>query len=322
MRVLVTGGAGFIGSHLTDWLLSEGYEVVVFDDFSTGTLTNLQAALEHPQCSIVEGSVADPVSVKSLGTDFDLIFHLAATVGLFNVLEQRLNTIETNTAGTANILKLASKRSTPTVVFSTSEVYGKSTKAQLSEDDDLILGRSSIGRWSYAVSKLMDEHLALAYHDECNVPALVIRPFNIVGPRQAGAYGMVLPRFAGQALKGEPITVFGDGSQVRTFCHVADFIDAVYRLSQNAENFGQVFNVGSEEAVSIKELASLVTELAESQSRVTFVDYADAYRGDQFEEIYYRRPSCEKLRMHIRFQPKYGLVETIQDIIGHLRTSA
>lgn len=315
MAVLVTGGAGFIGSHLVDRLLTEGHRVIVVDNFSTGDRANLRAAIGNPRLTVIEGDITDAGTVASLKAEFELIFHLAAAVGLFTVLNDRAGTIETNASGTANILHLAAEQSTPTVVFSTSEVYGRSAAQTLSEEDDLVVGPSGVGRWCYAVSKLVDEHLALAFHEERGVPALVVRPFNIVGPRQSAAYGMVLPRFARQAVRNEPITVFGDGTQTRTFCHVADFVDAVRRLSALRSSYGQVFNVGGEKPVSINDLAALVKRVADSRSPIRHIGYGDAYGEGRFQEIFHRRPNCAKLRQYIDFDPAFDLEAIVADVV-------
>lgn len=318
---LVTGGAGFIGSHLAERLLALGHRVRVLDDLSTSTLDNVAHLRSHPAFDCVVGSVMDRELLAELVAGADVVFHLAAAVGVQLIVDSPVRTIETNVRGTENLLELACARRTPVLITSTSEVYGKSSRLPFSEDDDLVLGPPTRGRWAYACSKALDEFLALAYFHERGLPVCIARLFNTVGPRQSARYGMVLPRFVGQALAGAPLTVHGDGTQSRCFCDVDDVVWALTRLAANDAAWGQVFNVGSREEITILELARRVRDWLGSPSEVTFVPYAEAY-GRGFEDIARRVPDLSKIHQLIGFEPRTPLARIVERIADHHRLAA
>jgi UDP-glucose 4-epimerase len=318
---LVTGGAGFIGSHLAESLLADGHTVQVIDDLSTGSLKNLQSIIDHPKFSLVVDSIMNRERMADLIDRADYICHLAAVVGTRKVLESPINTIQNIVGGTSNVLELASEKGKVVYLASTSEVYGKSKDLPFSEDGDLVLGPTSKGRWSYACSKAIDEYLSLAYHREKNLPVVVGRHFNTVGPRQSARYGMVLPRFIEQALAEQPITVYGDGSQRRCFCYVGDVVSAIKRLITQPDNHGKVFNIGGTEEISILELARLVKERARSSSKIVFVPYHLAY-DDNFEDMVRRIPDVRRIQEATGFQPQVGIAEIIDRIMEQQLASA
>lgn len=318
MKALVTGGAGFIGSHLTEALLAAGYDVVVLDDLSTGRLENLQGVQGHPRFTLAVGSVKDEALVQKLTADADVVYHLAAAVGVRLILERPVETIETNIVGTEMVLRAAAHRLTRVVIASTSEVYGKNDRVPLSEDDDRILGPTTKSRWSYAGSKAIDEFLGLAYHRERGLPVVILRFFNTVGPRQTGRYGMVVPRFVRQALDGQPITVYGDGGQSRCFTDVEDAVRATIALSLSPEAPGQVFNVGAAEEVTIAQLAERVKALTGSPSPIVHVPYDEAYQPG-FEDLRRRVPDLHKIERAIGYRPEVSLDETLRRVIAFLR---
>ncbi|HLE42748.1 MAG TPA: GDP-mannose 4,6-dehydratase [Methylomirabilota bacterium] len=320
MRVLVTGGSGFIGSHLTEALLRDGHEVVVLDDLSTGRLENLQGVQGHPRFTVHLGSVLDEALVRKLVDEVDVVYHLAAAVGVRLILERPVETIETNIVGTEMVLRAATGKRARVVLASTSEVYGKNDAVPLSEEDDRILGPTTKSRWSYACSKAIDEFLGLAYYREREVPVVILRFFNTVGPRQTGQYGMVVPRFARQALDGEPITVYGDGRQSRAFTDVEDAVRATVALSMSPAAVGEVVNVGSSEEVTIGELAERVKRLAGSRSPLVFVPYEEAYQPG-FEDLRRRVPSIAKAERVVGYRPRVPLDETLRRVLEFLRTS-
>jgi UDP-glucose 4-epimerase len=320
MRVLVTGGSGFIGSHLTEALLRDGHEVVVLDDLSTGRLENLQGVQGHPRFTVHLGSVLDEALVRKLVDEVDMVYHLAAAVGVRLILERPVETIETNIVGTEMVLRAATGKRARVVLASTSEVYGKNDAVPLSEEDDRILGPTTKSRWSYACSKAIDEFLGLAYYREREVPVVILRFFNTVGPRQTGQYGMVVPRFARQALDGEPITVYGDGRQSRAFTDVEDAVRATVALSMSPAAVGEVFNVGSSEEITIGELAERVKRLAGSRSPLVFVPYEEAYQPG-FEDLRRRVPSIAKAERVVGYRPRVPLDETLRRVLEFLRTS-
>jgi UDP-glucose 4-epimerase len=320
MRVLVTGGSGFIGSHLTEALLRDGHEVVVLDDLSTGRLENLQGVQGHPRFTVHLGSVLDEALVRKLVDEVDMVYHLAAAVGVRLILERPVETIETNIVGTEMVLRAATGKRARVVLASTSEVYGKNDAVPLSEEDDRILGPTTKSRWSYACSKAIDEFLGLAYYREREVPVVILRFFNTVGPRQTGQYGMVVPRFARQALDGEPITVYGDGRQSRAFTDVEDAVRATVALSMSPAAVGEVVNVGSSEEVTIGELAERVKRLAGSRSPLVFVPYEEAYQPG-FEDLRRRVPSIAKAERVVGYRPRVPLDETLRRVLEFLRTS-
>jgi len=315
---LVTGGAGFIGSHLCDALLRSGHRVVALDDLSTGSERNIAHLGDDPRFRLVVDSILNRTVVATLVGEVDAIFHLAGAVGVRLVVQQAVRTIETNVLGTAVVLEAASERSCPILLASSSEAYGKSSKTPFSETDDLVLGRTTVGRWAYGCSKALDEYLALAYARERSLHATVVRLFNTAGPRQSGQYGMVLPRFVRQALAGEPITVHGDGTQRRCFCDVRDVVDALPRLLAHPRSAGNVFNLGSDEQVTIDQLAHRVREATESPSPIVHVPYAEVW-DDQFEDMQLRVPDLERVRNLIGFQPKTRLDQIIERVVAHER---
>lgn len=322
-NILVTGGAGFIGSHLTEALLGQGHRVTVIDDESTGRSANLAAAKASPNLTLLRGSVADPQLVRSALDGKDEVYHLAAAVGVALIARQPLQTIERNIYPTQLLLDELSARhqagqSVKFFLASTSEVYGKNPKLKWNEEDDLVFGPTTRPRWSYGASKAIDEFLTLACSRQWGLPVVIARFFNVVGPRQTGAYGMVLPRFVDAALKGEPVIVHDDGRQVRCFAHVTDIVGAILRLMETPGALGRVFNIGSDTPVTILELAQQTIAAAGSQSQVQFQSYADAYDRD-FEDIRHRVPDLSRLRSTIPYEPKFGLDEIIRDVIAWRR---
>jgi UDP-glucose 4-epimerase len=308
---IVTGGAGFIGSHLVERLLREGRKVVVIDDCSTGTWENLKAMEGHPGLIKVEDKVSECKELEDLVVEAGGIFHLAAAVGVDLVVKSPIGTIETNLHETERILEVAARHQVPTLIASTSEVYGKSQKGAFSEEDDLIIGPPHLGRWSYACSKLMDEFLALAYAREKGLPVIIARLFNTVGPRQTGRYGMVLPRFIEAARAGRPVQVFGTGQQTRCFCYVLDTVEALIRLFNCGNARGEVFNVGSEREISIQNLAEKVISIMGSKSAIEQVSYQEAY-APGFEDMIRRKPVVEKLFRTVQFRPETNLEQIIE----------
>jgi len=321
MRVLITGGAGFIGSHLAERMLDDGSGVIVLDDLSTGSMANIEHLVGRPGFQHRIGSVMDVPLVAELVDRCDVTVHLAAAVGVRLIVERPVHTIETNVHGTEVVLNAVARKQKPVVIASTSEVYGKSAATPFREDSDLVLGPTHHSRWAYACSKALDEWLALAYCREKRVPVIVTRFFNTVGPRQTGRYGMVLPRFAAQALANEPITVFGPGVQTRCFGHVRDAVEAVVRLIAEPAAVGEVYNIGSSEEVSIDELAERVRTAAGSTSEIVHIPYAEAY-AEGFEDMPRRVPSVEKLERAIGFRPMTSLDTIIEDVLADLRSRA
>lgn len=315
---LVTGGAGFIGSHLCEALLGAGHHVVVLDDLSTGQRSNIDHLVSHPRFECVVGDVCDRAQVEPLVERADAVFHLAAAVGVRLVVESPVRTIATNIDGTALVLDLASRAGKRVLITSSSEVYGKSAKVPFSEDDDLVLGNTRTGRWSYACSKALDEFLALAYARERALPAVVVRLFNTAGPRQTGRYGMVLPTFVRQALAGQPITVHGDGEQRRCFCDVADVVGALVKVIEHPDAAGTVFNIGSTEEVTIGELAARVRSVCGSDSPIVLVPYEDAW-DEQFEDMRRRVPDLTRIGKLIGFVPRSDLDEIIRRVMAYER---
>jgi len=293
-HVLVTGGAGFIGSHLVERLLADGLAVTVLDDFSTGTRENLSAVAGHPNLRVIETQVSRCANLEELAAESQAIYHLAAAVGVELVVRSPIRTIRTNLDETEVILQAAARSRVPILLTSTSEVYGKSQNQRFSEEDDLVIGPPHLARWSYACSKLMDEFLALAHAREHQLPVVIARLFNTVGPRQTGRYGMVLPRFLAAAKSGRPLRIYGDGLQTRCFCYVADTVEALVRLQNCPSARGQVFNVGGTEEVSIRQLAELVVKTLGSNSPLESVPYDEAY-APGFDDLRRRRPDVEKL---------------------------
>jgi len=318
MRALITGGAGFIGSHLADALLERGDDVAVIDDLSTGRMENIQHLKPKPRFSYTIDTIQNRAVVAELVDNADVVFHLAAAVGVRLIIESPVQTIETNVKGTELVLEVAAKKRKTVIVASTSEVYGKANILPFSEDNDIVLGPTSKSRWSYACSKAIDEFLALAYFRERHVPVCIVRFFNTVGPRQTGQYGMVVPNFVQQALSGRPITVFGDGKQSRCFTWVGDAVSAVIALAARGEAVGQVFNVGSESEITIADLAYLVKEKTASKSPVVFVPYEKAYE-EGFEDMPRRVPDLAKIRQLTGYKPTVDLPEILDAIIEYYR---
>jgi UDP-glucose 4-epimerase len=316
MNYLVTGGAGFIGSHLVDALLERGDRVVVIDDLSTGSIRNINHLRSHPNFSYLVGTMLDTPLLAELVDDADAIFHLAAAVGVKLIVESPVRTIETNVRCTELLLGIAAKKKKKVLVTSTSEVYGKSLDIPFREDGDLVLGATHRGRWSYACSKAIDEFLALAYWREKKVPTVVVRLFNTVGPRQSGQYGMVVPRFVKQALRDEPITVYGDGSQARCFTHVADSVRALIALMDCDAAVGQVFNVGNTSEITILELAERVKEKTRSSSPVAFLSFAEAYEED-FEDMPRRVPCIDKIHAAVGWEPRLDMEAILDSVIDY-----
>ncbi len=321
MHILITGGAGFIGSHLADALLRRGDSVSVLDNLSTGSVDNIRRLHEHPGFSFTQGGVYDGPALDRLASQADAIVHLAAAVGVQLVLEQPTETIETNVLGTHALLGTARRYGCQTLIASTSEVYGKSEALPFSEDGDLVLGPPDRTRWVYAATKLLDEFLALAAHKESGLPLTIMRLFNVVGPRQTGRFGMVLPRFVNQALRGQPLTVYGDGSQTRCFCHVSDVVRAMVALLDQTTKSGQIYNIGSNHEVTIRELAEFIIDRADSTSSIRFLPYDEAYSAG-FEDLRRRVPDISKIGAEIGWTPTYLLPKILDDMIAYERESA
>jgi UDP-glucose 4-epimerase len=314
-RSLVTGGAGFIGSHLTERLLERGDSVTVVDDLSTGRRANLPDA--HPRLRFIEADLGEALHAFGKGETFDEVYHLAAAVGVKLVMDEPIRAVETNIEQTSALLRFAAATRTPTLIASSSEVYGKSLRSPFSEDDDAVYGPTTIGRWSYACSKAIDEYLALAYHAQRGVPAVIARFFNTVGPRQVGDYGMVLPRFVAAALRNEQLTVYGDGTASRCFCDVRDVVEVLPRMLGSPQCRGRVFNVGSDSSITIHDLAQLVIRTTTSRSAIKLIPYADAYPAG-FEDLKQRQPDLRRLRSALAFTPRITLETTIRDVARFL----
>ncbi|HTB82075.1 MAG TPA: NAD-dependent epimerase/dehydratase family protein [Candidatus Sulfotelmatobacter sp.] len=309
--VLVTGGAGFIGSHLVERLLNDGKSVIIIDDFSTGSMDNLRTFRENPRLKIIRSKISKCKNLPALAKNAEFIFHLAATVGVELVVKSALHVLESSFHETEILLRAAVANSTPILLTSTSEVYGKSAKAEFSEEDDLLIGPPTQSRWSYANAKLTDEFLALACAREKNLPVIIARLFNTVGPRQTGSYGMVLPRFIASARAGKPLRVFGDGKQSRCFCLVHDVVESLVRLQKNQKARGEIFNIGGTEEVSILELAKLVVKTLGSRSKIELIPYDQAY-APGFDDMRRRKPRVEKLERFVNFKPRTKLQEIIR----------
>jgi UDP-glucose 4-epimerase len=318
MKFLITGGAGFIGSHLTESLLAEGHQVVVVDDLSTGSLDNLAKFANDPNLDFVEGDILHLPELEYLITRSDMVYHLAAAVGVELVVNDPVRTIVTNVHGTEKVLKGAVRNNTRVLVASTSEVYGKSEKEAFSESDDLLIGPSTRSRWSYACSKLLDEFYAMAHYRASKLPVLVSRFFNTVGPRQTGRYGMVLPRFVSKALANEPLQVYGDGQQSRCFCHVYDTVRALHSLATCDDAIGKVFNIGTTRQCTITELAEMVIERTNSASDIEYISYEKAYEPG-FEDMRRRLPDTTVIKGLIDWEPENSLEKIIDDVTDFYR---
>lgn len=321
MRILLTGGAGFIGSHLAERLLARGHEVVILDDLSTGSRAHLGDALNHPRLRFIEDKVEHHPKLAALVAEADLVVHLAAAVGVDLVVRSPVHTIQTNIHGSELLFTHAAAHGKRIILASTSEVYGKADSPSFSETDDLVIGPPTHFRWSYAASKALDEYLAFAFAKERGLRQTVVRFFNIVGPRQTGRYGMVLPRFVEQALAGNPVRVFGDGEQIRCFCHVADTVEALLQVMDREETVGEIFNIGSPEPVSINALAARVIALTGSRSSVVHIPYDQAY-SPGFEDMLRRVPDIGKIGRVTGWKPQHALDDIIRDVVREFRRRA
>lgn len=318
MRFLVTGGAGFIGSHLSENLLGSGHSVVAIDDLSTGRMQNVNALSPNEKFQLVVESITNTTVMDRLVSECDIIVHLAAAVGVELIVRSPVHTIETNVMGTENVLRTARRYRKKVLVASTSEIYGKLTNVPFSEDDDSLIGATTHHRWAYATSKALDEFLALAYHKEMGLPVVIFRLFNTIGPRQRGRYGMVVPRFVRQALSGSDITVYGDGNQSRCFCDVRDVIPAIKALAENSEAEGRVFNIGAKDEITIIDLARKVKSMCDSQSSIILVPYEQATEQG-FEDMRRRIPDTSRINELVGWNPSITLDDTITDIIRQFK---
>lgn len=319
MKILITGGAGFIGSHLAEHLLSHNNQVIVIDNLSTGRYENIEHLLNNKHFEFVEGNILDVTLVDKLVEKVDHIFHLAAAVGVDLIVKKPLESLTTNIKGSEIVLDGALRYRKKILITSTSEIYGKNVNGPLKEDDDRILGSPLKTRWGYSTAKAVDEMLAHIYYKEKKLPTIIVRLFNTVGPRQTGAYGMVMPRFIEQALKNEPLSVYGSGKQSRCFLHVKDAVSALIKLTEEPKVIGEVFNIGSQEEINIEQLAKYIINLTNSSSKIEYIPYAQAYE-EGFEDMQRRIPDISKIRKFIGFKPTYTLSEIIKDTIGYLKT--
>lgn len=320
VRVLITGGAGFIGSYLADELISLGYHVTVVDDLSTGRMQNIAHLKDNPGFELVIGTILNEHLMDKLVERCDIIFHLAAAVGVELIVKKPLESLTTNIKGSEIILEMAYRYNKKILIASTSEIYGKNASGPLKESDDRILGSPLKTRWSYSTAKAVDEMLAYVYWKEKNVPAVIVRLFNTVGPRQTGFYGMVVPRFIGQAINDQPITVYGSGKQSRCFVHVKDVVRTLIKLVNTHGAVGQVYNIGSQNEITIEGLAREIIRILNSKSKIIYVPYEKAYE-EGFEDMQRRVPDTSKINKLIGFKPTYSLPEIINDIVTHLRSA-
>ena len=318
MKVLITGGAGFIGSHLAEALLARGEEIFIIDDLSTGSIDNIIHLKDNPHFHYTIDTIKNQAVMAELVDRCDYLVHLAAAVGVKLIVESPVNTIETNIYGTEIALQLANKKKKKVIIASTSEVYGKNNEVPFKEDADMVLGPTTKGRWSYACSKAIDEFLALAYYKEKKLPVVIARLFNTVGPRQTGRYGMVLPTFVQQALRGHAITVYGDGTQTRSFTHVRDVVKALIGIAHHADAVGQVFNIGNNKEISIEALAQRIREKTSSTSEIVYIPYDQAYE-EGFEDMLRRVPDIAKINRLIGFTPEAGIEEIIDSVIDYYK---
>ncbi|MBS0261799.1 MAG: GDP-mannose 4,6-dehydratase [Planctomycetes bacterium] len=318
MRYLITGGAGFIGSHLAESLLAAEHEVLILDDYSTGRHENLAGLESSHRLRIHYGTITDRDVVRECVAQVDQVFHLASAVGVQLIMDRTIDTIHTIVEGSAIVLAECARYRRPVLLTSTSEVYGKSQQTPFHEDSDSVIGPPGLRRWSYAAAKSLDEFMALAYWHQMRLPVIIARLFNTVGPRQTGQYGMVIPRFVTQALRGEPISIYGDGKQTRCFCHVKDVVRALTGLMSHPECRGQVFNIGNDREISINGLAEMIRTRAHSSSGIRHIPYSEAY-GPGFEDMLRRVPDLSKIRLAIGYTPEWSLEALLDDIIAHVR---
>lgn len=316
MKILITGGAGFIGSHLAEKLLSDGHQVHIIDNLSTGRLENIESFKDHPRFSYTIGTILNRELMDNLISGVAQVYHLAAAVGVKYIIENPLLSLKTNIVGTDNVLELANKYKAKVLITSTSEIYGKSDKVPFAEQDDRLLGSTHISRWGYSCSKAIDEFMALAFFREKKLPVVIVRCFNTVGPRQTGQYGMVLPKFIKAALLDQPIVIYGSGKQSRCFADVSDVVDAFILLMNDKNCEGEIFNVGTTESISIEELAMKVKQMCDSKSKIEFMSYADAFE-EGFEDMMNRMPDLSKIQEFIGYAPKYKLDDIINRMIAY-----
>jgi len=316
MKILITGGSGFIGSHLVDKLLKRGHKVSVIDNLSTGKFSNVKPFLKNPHFSYTIDTILNRKVLKKMIGDSDQIYHLAAAVGVKYIIDNPLQSLKVNITGTDNVLEFANDYKRKLLITSTSEIYGKSDQIPFKEDADRFLGPTHISRWSYSSSKAIDEFLALAYFREKRLPIVIVRCFNTVGPRQTGQYGMVIPKFVKSALLNHPITVFGDGKQSRCFCDVDDVTDGMITLMDNKEAEGEIYNIGNDESISIEELAHMIKEMTHSKSKIEYINYEDAYE-EGFEDMKRRVPDLTKIKNLIDYEPKHDLKNILTRVIDY-----
>ncbi|HPX67680.1 MAG TPA: GDP-mannose 4,6-dehydratase [Candidatus Syntrophosphaera sp.] len=316
MKILITGGAGFIGSHLAERLLADGHQVAIIDNLSTGSLDNIESFKDNVNFHYTIGSILNRELLDKLMDGVDQVYHLAAAVGVKYIIENPLLSLKTNIVGTDNVLELANKHKAKVLITSTSEIYGKSDQVPFKEEDDRLLGSTHISRWGYSCSKAIDEFMALAYFREKRLPVVIVRCFNTVGPRQTGQYGMVLPKFIKAALLDQPLVVYGSGKQTRCFADVSDVTDAFVKLMNTPECEGEIFNVGTTESISINDLAQKVKTICRSKSRIDYMSYEEAFE-EGFEDMMNRKPSLDKIRRFIGYDPKYSLDDIIKRMIEY-----
>jgi UDP-glucose 4-epimerase len=316
MKILITGGSGFIGSHLAEKLLKEGHTVSVIDNLSTGKYSNIIHLVKEPNFSYIIDSILNRDVLRNMVKNCDQIYHMAAAVGVKYIIDNPLLSLQTNIGGTENIIEFANKYKKKVLLASTSEIYGKSNSVPFKEEDDRLLGSTHITRWSYSASKAIDEFLALAYYREKKLPVVIARCFNTVGPRQTGQYGMVIPKFVRNALLNHPITIFGDGKQSRCFGDVADVTDGMIKLMDTKKAEGQIFNIGNDEEITIEALAQKIKKMTGSRSKIEFIKYEDAYE-EGFEDMRHRKPDLTKIKEYIDYKPKFNLNQILEKIITY-----